>query len=679
MATQRTPRIPVPQVTEFDLIQDPDRPGVNRYRAQGAAPVETAVRNPNVSPERLEQLRAARAAPSGAIPTSAAPAATAAPTKLRPSVADRISTADWRASNYLKNGLPNNAGPQQPAPSTLRGKVGGLAERGARGLARTAGALGGLTELGLGYKDAAVKALDGADASDVSYEVGKGSSRALGTYGGGVAGAKLGAAAGLATGPLAPIVAPVTTLIGAAGGAYLGSEAGGGLFERGMSEAGLRPQDRAPAPTSAPTVAPANSGIKIGLNTQGMPASGMPGKGRTSMDSGRNFTNELGALPRELPTEMRQGVIVKTTDANGRPVYSGSNVKDGAQLVDGLGNTLRQGGFMGSMPGMSAEVLAGAGLRGGAGGPQAAVSAPAQGVTGGVGGFRTSPGMSRTVEQQLRDAEVQAGSIDRRTREIGLRSLERLGRLELAQGQNETQLRGAEIQAGASRYGADRRLEGDALQAEATVGAANLRGRQASAAAQVERQAQTLAMQQANGDRRAAARILDSMGFSGAKLLSSEASEQGLQVKNREDSEALLKSLSAGEDGKIDAARLARNQAVANDITGGQWSTMTPEERVQAQTKVTRAVKLLDGLNERRNAGFLKAIGFDETQMNFASLPDMQGAVVDRLSVGRPGSVERGDYRIRTKAGEELIVPASALDEGTKAMLQKDFGIKFKE
>lgn len=675
MATQRTPRIPVPQVTEFDLIQDPDRPGVNRYRAQGAAPVETAVRNPNVSPERLEQLRAARAAPSGAVPTSAAPAATAAPSKLRPSVADRISTTDWRASNYLKNGLPNNVGPQQPAPSTLRGKVGGLAERGMRAAARTAGAGGGVIELGMGYKNAAEKALGGADASDVSYEVGKGSSRALGAYGGGVAGAKLGAVAGLATGPLAPIVTPVTTLIGAAGGAYLGSEAGGGLFERGMSEAGLRPQDRAPAPTPAPTVAPANSGI----NPQGLTSAGRTlvddprrvdmDPGRASLGAMRDFSRELGAVPDQLPSGLRQGVVVRTLDANGRSVYSGANVRENPQFVDGVGRDVSTQGSMNVVQG----------LRGGAGGPQAAVSAPAQGVTGGVGGFRTSPGMSRTVEQQLRDAEVQAGSIDRRTREIGLRSLERLGRLELAQGQNETQLRGAEIQAGASRYGADRRLEGDLVQAEATTQAASLRGRQASAAAQVERQAVSQAWQMANGDRRVAARILDSMGFSGAKLLSSEASEQGLQVKNREDSEALLKSLSAGEDGKIDAARLARNQAVANDITGGQWSTMTPEERVQAQTKVTRAVKLLDGLNERRNAGFLKAIGFDQSEMNFASLPDMQGAVVDRLSVGRPGSVERGDYRIRTKAGEEFLVPASALDEGTKAMLQKDFGIKFKE
>lgn len=591
----------------------------------------------------------------------------------------QISAPTPEGSTFVKGGKvqPKVAAPQ--APTTLLGKAKTNLAPGnlLRNTGRAAGPLGAV---GAALEDgisATGKAADG-DYRGAAVDAGRGVTKGAGAWAGGVAGAKLGAAAGLGVSAVAPIAAPIAlpvlTGLGGIGGAIAGQEGAEKAYDWVAEKLGLRSN---PAPT--PAVAPANSGVKVGLNTQGMPASGMPGKGRTSMDSGRNFTNELGALPRELPTEMRQGVIVKTTDVNGRPVYSGSNVKDGAQLVDGLGNTLRQGGFMGSMPGMSAEVLAGAGLRGGAGGPQAAVSAPAQGVTGGVGGFRTSPGMSRTVEQQLRDAEVQAGSIDRRTREIGLRSLERLGRLELAQGQNETQLRGAEIQAGASRYGADRRLEGDALQAEATVGAASLRGRQASAAAQVERQAVSQAWQMANGDRRVAARILDSMGFSGAKLLSSEASEQGLQIKNREDSEALLKSLSAGEDGEIDAARLARNQAVANDITGGQWSTMTPEERVQAQTKVTRAVKLLDGLNERRNVGFLKAIGSDETQMNFASLPDMQGAVVDRLSVGRPGSVERGDYRIRTKAGEEFLVPASALDEGTKAMLQKDFGIKFKE
>lgn len=583
----------------------------------------------------------------------------------------QISAPTPEGSTFVKGGKvqPKVAAPQ--APTTLLGKAKTNLAPGnlLRNTGRTAGPLGAVGAVVEDGISAAGKAADG-DYQGAAVDAGRGVTKGAGAWAGGAIGAKAGALAGLGVSAVAPIAAPIAlpvlTGLGGIGGAIAGQEGAEKAYDWASEKLGLRD---APAPTPAPTVAPANSGIKIGLNTRGLTSS-TPGPGRVLRD---NFDPELAKLPAELPSGLRQGVVHRTLDANGRPVYSGSNVGVNPQFVDGAGKTVTPGGFMGEIPGMSPSLRT---AMAGSGGPVARVEPGVQG--GGMAGFGPTQA-ERDLANRRRSAEFYADSRDRRTRERGQRELDALDRAALAQGANETSLRNAGAQADAARYGADRRLEGDALQAEATVGAANLRGRQASAAAQVERQAQTLAMQQANGDRRAAARILDSMGFSGAKLLSSEASEQGLQVKNREDSEALLKSLSAGEDGKIDAARLARNQAVANDITGGQWSTMTPEERVQAQTKVTRAVKLLDGLNERRNAGFLKAIGFDETQMNFASLPDMQGAVVDRLSVGRPGSVERGDYRIRTKAGEELIVPASALDEGTKAMLQKDFGIKFKE
>lgn len=588
----------------------------------------------------------------------------------------QISAPTPEGSTFVKGGKvqPKVAAPQ--APTTLLGKAktnlapGNLLRNTGRA-AGPLGAVGAVVEDGI---SATGKAADG-DYQGAAVDAGRGVTKGAGALAGGALGAKAGALAGLGVSAVAPIAAPIAlpvlTGLGGIGGAIAGQEGAEKAYDWAADKFGLRPASATPV---APTVAPANSGIRTqnvveGLNTRGLTSS-TPGPGRVLRG---NFDPELAKLPAGLPSGLRQGVVHRTLDANGRPVYSGSNVGVNPQFVDGAGKTVTPGGFMGEIPGMSPSLRT---AMAGSSGPVARVEPGVQG--GGMAGFGPTQA-ERDLANRRRSAEFYADSRDRRTRERGQRELDALDRAALAQGANETSLRNAGAQADAARYGADRRLEGDALQAEATVGAANLRGRQASAAAQVERQAQTLAWQRANGDRRAAARILDSMGFSGAKLLSSEASEQGLQIKNREDSEALLKSLSAGEDGEIDAARLARNQAVANDITGGQWSTMTPEERVQAQTKVTRAVKLLDGLNERRNAGFLKAIGFDETQMNFASLPDMQGAVVDRLSVGRPGSVERGDYRIRTKAGEELLVPASALDEGTKAMLQKDFGIKFKE
>lgn len=586
----------------------------------------------------------------------------------------QISAPTPEGSTFVKGGKvqPKVAAPQ--APTTLLGKAktnlapGNLLRNTGRA-AGPLGAVGAVVEDGI---SATGKAADG-DYQGAAVDAGRGVTKGAGAWAGGAIGAKAGALAGLGVSAVAPIAAPIAlpvlTGLGGIGGAIVGQEGAEKAYDWAADKFGLRD-----AQAPAPTVAPANSGIRTqnvveGLNTRGLTSS-TPGPGRVLRG---NFDPELAKLPAELPGGLRQGVVHRTLDANGRPVYSGSNVGVNPQFVDGAGKTVTPGGFMGEIPGMSPSLRT---AMAGSSGPVARVEPGVQG--GGVAGFGPTQA-ERDLANRRRSAEFYADSRDRRTRERGQRELDALDRAALAQGANETSLRNAGAQADAARYGADRRLEGDALQAEATTQAASLRGRQASMAAQMERQAVSQAWQMANGDYNTAARILTGMGYDGSKLLSMASSEQGLQIKNREDSEALLKSLSAGEGGKIDAARLARNQAVANDITGGQWSTMTPEERVQAQTKVTRAVKLLDGLNERRNVGFLKAIGFDETQMNFASLPDMQGAIVDRLSVGRPGSVERGDYRIRTKAGEELLVPASALDEGTKAMLQKDFGIKFKE
>lgn len=74
----------------------------------------------------------------------------------------------------------------------------------------------------------------------------------------------------------------------------------------------------------------------------------------------RDFTNELASVPRELPSDLRNGVIFKTKDANGRTVYSGRDVGAGAQFVDGKGATLRGGGTgtVSTVPGMSKEQIA---------------------------------------------------------------------------------------------------------------------------------------------------------------------------------------------------------------------------------------------------------------------------------------------------------------------------------
>lgn len=666
MATKPPPRIPVPEVTYFDPLPNTQSLRTPRYQAQGAPAQSFAPKNPNVTPERLESLRAARAAPA---PASAPASAPPEPQIRNPNISQERLDSLRRARAAPAPGpaapaAPSTAPAAAQPPTTLRQRSYDLGKSAGRRFAQKP--VGPVGRAGLLAGTAIMSAADsfGRDTEDYYRRLGMDTGdrsllRDLGARSVGVV-SDLGAAI---------LDAPTDTVNAVRQAAAPGSEPvempWGSFTER------LRRNDRPAEP--APTVAPANSGIRTqnvveGLNTRGM-TPGMPGPGRVLRD---NFDPELAKLPAELPGGLRQGVVHRTLDANGRPVYSGSNVGVNPQFVDGAGKTVTPGGFMGEVPGMSPSLRT---AMAGSGGPVARVEPGVQG--GGVAGFGPTQA-ERDLANRRRSAEFYADSRDRRTRERGQRELDALDRAALAQGANETSLRNASAQADAARYGADRRLEGDMLQAEATTQAASLRGRQASMVAQMERQAQTLAMQIANGDRRAAARILDSMGFSGAKLLSSEASEQGLQIKNREDSEALLKSLSVGEDGKIDAARLARNQAVANDITGGQWSTMTPEERAKRQDDVRRGIQLLEGLNQYRDSTWAKRVGWDDTVEEFSSLPDVKGATITRLGAVEGAGTARagkGDWKIRTQKGEVLYVPSSAVDQATLDML-KEMGAK---
>lgn len=63
---------------------------------------------------------------------------------------------------------------------------------------------------------------------------------------------------------------------------------------------------------------------------------------RGSLGASRDMSKELATVPRSLPADLRDGQVYKTTDANGRTVYSGRNVAADANIVDGMGRTTGQ-------------------------------------------------------------------------------------------------------------------------------------------------------------------------------------------------------------------------------------------------------------------------------------------------------------------------------------------------
>jgi hypothetical protein len=218
-------------------------------------------------------------------------------------------------------------GPSSGAPYSLRDKFNDVLNIGKRTVADSGRIIKGATRLApyAGVGAAAYEAgqimndpnKTGIDkASAVAESVGTGATAYLG--------AKLGAAGGAFLGPAG---AAVGGLAGGAAG-YFGGEA---LINklRGDQPAGDKPAQES-------------------LRGKGFddPRDITKDPSRMSLGASRDFTKELASVPKTLPTDLREGVVYKTIGESGNPVYSGKNVKENAQFVDGSGrNTLRGGGF----------------------------------------------------------------------------------------------------------------------------------------------------------------------------------------------------------------------------------------------------------------------------------------------------------------------------------------------
>lgn len=354
----------------------PDKPTLNASTSRGAAgPTVTQMNQPGIdlrNAQYAERAAYEAAQARAANPRSMTvkelfsrgqgPAVATNPMKFAPAVPQSAANA---AANAAASAPPAAAAPASVPPAATG--VGAAARQGVsaagnllrnNGAAIGAGAAAIPGQLNVGQ----VLADPRASASDVvqqqGTEFGRLASQGLGMALGGFIGSGVG---------------PVGTAVGGAGGAALGGKAYD-MFERGAKEllgveAGtplerLAAQDRAAAVTasnaaSAPrspnqTAATAQrTGLRLDTRSE-MPAAADPRRldmdpSRASLGASRDFTNELSGRPSGklpgLPSDLRQGVVHKTVDAQGRVTYSGRNVGvngDGeTQMVDGTGRTLR--------------------------------------------------------------------------------------------------------------------------------------------------------------------------------------------------------------------------------------------------------------------------------------------------------------------------------------------------
>ena len=475
-------------------------------------------------------------------------------------------------------------------------------------------------------------------------------------------GAEAGAAAGTLVLPGAGTV--LGGLLGAAGGYYAGDHAIRGLRQlTGQDSRPVAEQVSSPAPTSAGAPSRPDNWRGKGYDD---PRLVNADPTRATLGASRDFTPELNALPRQLPGDLRQGVIHKTIGPGGKVTYSGSNVAAGAQMVDGTGRDITQGGGVSTVPTD--------GLR------SAASSMAAQPAAQTV--MQTEPGIigsvsDRTPEQMRKDALTEMSSIVPQTREMGAAKLQMLNdqdKVAASRYASDQGLRSQMVGADASRYNSDNQLRGTLATAQAT-GARNSLEMQLKLQGQM---ATGQAMKQAGGDAGKAAEIMAGWGYDPSTLTALATNKQERAGKDRADAESYAKSESVLPDKngvpQINDAMLAQNNASLNNITGGAWAGASPAERRQMAPDAVAGLRIVNGINKLRNGGWGNLLNPDSPAMT--NLPDLRGASVSRVG-GFEGAVSkdisRGDYMVRTRDGQELYLPQDAID-GTSLEFMKKRG-----
>lgn len=397
----------------------------------------------------------------------------------------------------------------------------------------------------------------------------------------------------------------------------------------------------APVAPAAPPVAP--QGVTLPATGSGSGRGSSADPNRTDVDptdprfgAARDFSRELATVPRDLPADMRDGVILKTKDANGRTVYSGRNVGADAQMVDGMGRTLRGGGgtvstVPGMAPGEAQRILArpspGAEGVGGGGG------------FGGSGGFSAAGGLFDTPKARRAAETLRQGSE-----------------------QLSNQRRGQDMNLQGIREGiTERENNRQSLRSE----------KAAETAAMTARRAEYMRL--ANGDAAVAAEIAANSGdLDSADALSGTADKGDSRAKSRDTAiDTLLKPLSTfqGEDGKsggVDEAKLQQNRDVFQSLASSQGRTV--EELLADAPAARAAIKIINGINSRKDNGVGQMLGIDGPSTSLRQLPDFKGSMSKQVGflegAFTPGGVQRGDRRINLGDKQGAVyLPAEIMED----------------
>jgi len=385
------------------------------------------------------------------------------------------------------------------------------------------------------------------------------------------------------------------------------------------------------APNSAPAAAPSTTQPAVVPQRTQLRASQDPRVvnadiSRPELGASRDFSNELNGAKGALPADLREGVVHKTVDAQGRVTYSGRNVAPGAdgstQFVDGMGRTLRSSGNVSTVPAMDPGLVAST-LHNPDGSKWSAAdnAIMAANLRDGVNPYR---GTSRAAAE---DAEAIPA--------IGEFGHNRAVAAKLAKDQLKATLRGQDLDYG-SKLAQNKISMFNALR------------------------------EQGNKDR----------DFNAGR------SDKNIELAGKFDEQARgafkNKFDSVDKDGKLisrpDLEAAAYGEAVRQ--SNGRWSQLTPAERAEYMADAFDHVKLLSSARNHQNNSIWQAVGLANKDAAHGGMPskaEMQGAKLTELGLIDGASTMnagRGDYKLTLKNGQVMHFGRGDLSQAQLKRLQ---------
>lgn len=384
---------------------------------------------------------------------------------------------------------------------------------------------------------------------------------------------------------------------------------------------------------------------------------------RMSLGSARDFSRELGAVPRKLPGDLREDVIFETTGPDGRKVYSGKNVKADADFVDGLGRKIDNGGMVNVLDtreGYRQNLLE---LR-----RNAAERAAAP--VGGVGNLGTSTGL------RLNDT-VAANKAAGATRDERIAMAELAAKRDMNAANVGAQIYGVDTGAATSRYGTDTQAA-TLRRGQDMDYAEKIDARMMDLAAKRQmRDLQTGLIKAAGGDMRLAAGMAAAYGISPDSFLSLARFDDERVASGDKAIEAAARSLSVGPDGKVVEGDVARNKVALKKSSDLSRATAAQVNAMEPQ--LVGRQRILNSLNATRDTGLLQAVGIDDPSPEYSSIPDLRGYSAERVGfiggVATP-NVSKGDYKLTKRGEKPVYLRNQDIDEAALGELRGTYGLR---